>query len=44
VRVSECVIDAAEGEEAVLQFEVASGAREGEGGGDDGDVGFEAAC
>jgi hypothetical protein len=41
---SEGVVDAAEGEEAVLQFEVASWAREGKGGGYDWDVGSEAGC
>jgi len=40
----EGVVDAAEGEETVLELEVAPWAGEGEGGGYDGDVGFEAGC
>jgi hypothetical protein len=40
----EGIVDAAEGEEAVLEFEVAPWAGEGKGGVDDWDVGFEAGC
>ena len=38
------IVDAAEGEEVVLKFEVTPWAGEGEGGVDDWDVGFEAGC